>query len=74
MDEWYSLVQTIADEVDKWIKNRNDEILTLSDLSKKLGYSECYISRKFREISGMNFRDYLRHRTLAFALKDVRDT
>lgn len=74
MDEWYSMVQTIADEVDKWIKNRNDEILTLSDLSKKLGYSECYISRKFREISGMNFRDYLRHRTLAFALKDVRDT
>ena len=74
MDEWYSMVQTIADEVDKWIKNRNDEILTLSDLSKKLGYSECYISRKFMEISGMNFRDYLRHRTLAFALKDVRDT
>lgn len=74
MDEWYSLVQTITEEVDKWIKNRNDEILTLSDLSQKLGYSECYISRKFREISGMNFRDYLRHRTLAFALKDVRDT
>ncbi len=74
MNEWCSLVQTIVGEVDKYIKNRNEEILTLSALSQKLGYSEFHISRKFREISGMHFRDYLRHRTLAFALKEVRDT
>ena len=74
MNEWCSLVQTIVGEVDKYIKNRNEEILTLSALSQKLGYSEFHISRKFREISGMHFRDYLRHRTLAFALKEIRDT
>ena len=54
MNEWCSLVQTIVGEVDKYIKNRNEEILTLSALSQKLGYSEFHISRKFREISGMH--------------------
>ncbi|MCH5268242.1 MAG: helix-turn-helix transcriptional regulator, partial [Lachnospiraceae bacterium] len=74
MGEWERLVQVIVEEVDECIKNRNNEALTLSTLARKLGYSEFYISRKFREISGIYFRDYLRHRTLAFALKEVRDT
>ncbi len=74
MGEWERLVQAIVEEVDKCIEKRSDETLTLSCLTQKLGYSEFYISRKFREISGMNFRDYLRHRKLAFALKEVRDT
>lgn len=39
-----------------------------------LGYSEYYVSRQFRDISGMSLRDYLRYRKLAFALKDIRDT
>ena len=71
---WYELVQIVVEEVDKCIKNHDGEALTLSVLSKRLGYSEFYISRKFREISGMGFRDYLRYRRLAFALKEVRDT
>ena len=74
MGEWERLVQIIVEYVDECIKTRTDETLTLSCLAEKLGYSEFYISRKFREISGMHFRDYLRHRTLAFALKEVRDT
>ena len=74
MDEWYRMVQTIVEDIDRHIRKRDDEALTLSALSQKLGFSEYYISRKFREISGMHFRDYLRHRTLAFALKEVRDT
>lgn len=74
MGEWYSLVQTITEEVDKCIKARDDEALTLSVLARKLGFSEYYVSRKFREISGMHFRDYLRYRSLAFALAEVRDS
>lgn len=74
MREWHSLVQTIVEEIDAHIKKHDDEALTLFALSKRLGYSEFYISRKFVEISGMHFRDYLRHRTLAFALKEVRDS
>lgn len=74
MYEWHKQIQSIIEEVDVCIKNHEDEALTLKNLSYKLGYSEFHISRKFKEISGMQFRDYLRYRKLAFALKEVRDT
>ena len=74
MYQWHKQIQTIIDEIDECIKTRGDEAVTLNELSRKLGYSEFYISRKFREISGMQFRDYLRYRKLAFALKEIRDT
>lgn len=74
MNEWYKNVQKITEEIDACIKSRSDEAITLSRLAGVLGYSEFYVSRKFREISGMQLRDYLRYRKLAFALKDIRDT
>lgn len=74
MHQWHRQIQAVIDEIDICIKQRNDEAVTLKTLSNRLGYSEYYISRKFREISGMQFRDYLRYRRLAFALKEVRDT
>ena len=74
MYEWQKQIQIIVDEIDECIKNHNDEALTLSFLSSKLGYSEFHTTRKFKEISGMQFRDYLRHRKLAFALREVRDS
>lgn len=74
MYEWYRNIQEIVDEIDACIKNHDDEALTLEHLAEKLGYSEYYVSRKFREISGVQFRDYLRYRRLAFALKEIRDT
>lgn len=74
MYEWQKQIQIIVDEIDKCIKNYNDEALTLRVLSHKLGYSEFYTTRKFKEILGMQFRDYLRQRKLAFALKEVRDS
>lgn len=74
MYEWQKQIQIIVDEIDRCIKNHNDEALTLRALSRRLGYSEYYATRKFSEISGMTFRDYLRSRRLAFALKEVRDT
>lgn len=74
MYDWQKQIQIIVDEIDKCIKNYNDEALTLRVLSRRLGYSEFYTTRKFKEISGMQFRDYLRHRKLAFALKEVRDS
>lgn len=74
MYEWHKQIQIIVDEIDECIKNHHDEPLTLRFLSGKLGYSEYYTTRKFKEISGMQFRDYLRLRRLAFALKEVRDS
>jgi len=74
MYEWHRQIQVIVDEIDECIKHRDDESLTLRFLSRKLGYSEFHTTRKFKEISGMQFRDYLRLRRLAFALIEVRDT
>lgn len=71
---WHWQIQMIIDEIDRCIKECSDDELSLRCLSDKLGYSEFYISRKFREMSGMQFRDYLRYRRLAFALKELRDT
>lgn len=74
MHEWHKQIQEIVEEIDICIKQKNDEALTLAVLAEKLGYSEYYVSRKFKEISGMNLREYMRQRLLAFALKEVRDT
>jgi AraC-like DNA-binding protein len=74
MYEWQKQIQIIVDEIDKCVRSYNDEALTLGFLSRRLGYSEFYTTRKFKEISGMQFRDYLRHRKFAFALKEVRDS
>ena len=74
MNEWQQQMQSMIDEIDSCIKKHNDEALALSNLSHRMGYSEFHMSRKFKEISGMQFRDYLRYRRLAFALKELRDT
>lgn len=74
MYEWQRQIQQIVDEIDRCIAGYSDEALTLRRLSRKMGYSEFYTTRKFKEISGMSFREYLRQRKLAFALKEVRDT
>lgn len=74
MELWQKNIQTVIEIIDLCIQQGQDEALTLTCLSQKLGYSESYVSRKFREVSGMLLRDYLRLRKLAFALKEVRDT
>ena len=74
MYEWRQQIQTIIDEIERSIKDGADDALTLASLSEKLGYSEFHTTRKFREISGMSFKDYLRLRRLAYAFIQVRDT
>lgn len=74
MYEWEQQIQKIIDEIDSCIFAGKDEDLTLESLSLKLGYSKFYTTRKFKEILGMSFLDYLRSRRLTFALKEVRDS
>ena len=74
MYEWHRLIQIVVDEIDKRIKRHDDGALALQSLSKKLGYSEYHTTRRFKELSGMLLRDYIRLRKLAFALIEVRDT
>ena len=74
MHEWRKQIQIMVDAMDESITRHEDEALTLRTLSRRLGYSEYHMTRKFREIAGLPFRDYLRRRRLALALKDVRDS
>ena len=74
MYEWPQLIQRAVDQIDASLRAHDDEAVALRRLSETLGYSEYYMTRKFREISGMRLRDYLRRRRLAFALKEVRDS
>ena len=74
MYEWQQQIQIFIDEIDQCIKSHQDDALTLHALSCRRGYSEFDVTRKFREISGIQFRDYLRLRRLAFALREVRDS
>lgn len=74
MYEWHRQIQSLIDEIDVYIKRNDNDSLSLGYLSRKYGYSEFHLSKKFKEISGMQFRDYLRYRRLAFALKELRDT
>lgn len=74
MFEWNKQIQIIVDEIDKCIRQHHDEVLTLQYLADKLGYSVFHTTRKFKEISGIHYRDYLRQRKLAFALKEVRES
>ena len=73
MTEWGRYILQIVDEIDERIRNEDDDALALKALSDRMGYSTYHMSRRFSEISGMRFRDYLRNRRLAFALKDLRD-
>jgi len=72
--EWHRQIQKIMDSIDRCIENRDDDSLTLRSIAKGSGYSEFHMTRKFRELTGVTLRDYLRGRRLAFALIDVRDT
>lgn len=74
MLEWMKRIQNLIAEIDRSIKQKEDEMLSLERMAKRLGYSVYYVSRKFRSISGMNFRNYVRHRKLAFALRELLDT
>lgn len=61
MHEWHKQIQKLINEIDFCIKNKDDEALTLSFLAERIGYSEFYVSRKFKEISGMSLRDYMEY-------------
>ena len=74
MEQWSRSIQELIEQIDVCIRRRDDDALTLRSVASALGYSEYYVSRKFREVSGMQLREYLRSRKLAFALRDVRDS
>lgn len=74
MEEWLRNVQGLVNDIDACIRLGHNEAMTLEALARKTGYSRYHLSRMFHRVSGMQLRDYLRYRRLAFALKELRDT
>ena len=74
MLEWQKQIQYVVNVIDESIKAHQDEFLTLKYFGRSAGLFRVHTARKFKAISGMVFRDYLRRRKLAFALKEVRDS
>mgnify|MGYP000119766029 CR=1 FL=1 len=48
MYQWERQIQSIVDEIDRCIRQQDSEALTLQALSRRLGYSESYTTRKVR--------------------------
>lgn len=72
--EWNKIVQEMLDRIDVHISCFCDGTLSLEALSRKMGYSPFYTTRKFHKHTGLRFRDYLRQRKLSFAAIELRDT
>ena len=74
MENRSGYVQTMAERIDRCIKDGASEALTLKLLADEVGYSEYHASRLFRETAGMTLKNYIRYRKLAFACRELRDT
>jgi len=55
-----------------WIEGNLEDELTLQSISKFIGYSEYYTSRKFKEYTGSTLRKYITLRRLSKAAKEIR--
>lgn len=74
MSEWEKNIQNAIYNIEECIRAHESDSVTLKLTAARCGYSEYHFSRKFRQISGMQFRDYFRYRKLALALKRLRDS
>lgn len=58
----------------KYIKDHYAEEISLDTISSIAGFSPAYFSRKFKELTGSTFRDYLNHVRLQEASRMLRST
>ncbi|MCR2807293.1 AraC family transcriptional regulator [Paenibacillus soyae] len=65
---------TISQEVKRLIEEAFDTDLTLEKCSARINYHPQYISRVFRQETGVNFADYLSQYRLEVAKKWLRET
>ncbi len=66
-------VQTIEIMV-KWVEKNITENPTLKDMSSHVGYSPFYCSAKFREHTGMTYKQFLAQCRLKAAVYDLCNT
>lgn len=66
-------ISTIQQAV-HFIDENYTEPLTLEDVADRTGFAPAYFSRKFRQVTGVAYKDYLASRRLRNAVKDLTST
>jgi AraC family transcriptional regulator len=72
--EWHKTIQKMVNIIDRQLGNYFDDEITLSALAGELGYSQYHITKQFRSLTGITFRNYLRLRRLAYSVIELRDS
>lgn len=73
MFEWQRTIQRMVNIIESQLDNYFDDKVTLTSLANELNYSQYHITRRFKRLTGMTFRNYLRLRKLAFSVIELRD-
>ncbi|MGB8453206.1 MAG: AraC family transcriptional regulator [Anaerocolumna sp.] len=66
-------VKTIETMIN-WVEDNIEETPTLDAMARYVGYSSYYCSAKFHEVVGMSFKEYVQHRKLALAVRELLNT
>ncbi len=74
MFEWHRTIQNMVNIIEEQLVNDFNEEMTLTYLADKLGYSPYHVTKKFKNLTGMTLRNYLRLRRLAYSVVELRDT
>ena len=67
MYSWYDMIQMIK----SWINENIEENPPLSEMAERLGYSYFYATKKFREVEGISFREYISNCKIQKAAVDL---
>ncbi|HBL84336.1 MAG: hypothetical protein A2Y17_05095 [Clostridiales bacterium GWF2_38_85] len=70
MYEWKVSIQKMID----WIEDNIENNPILPEMSRQIGYSPCYCSYLFHQVSGMTLKSYIAGRKLCFITIALRDT
>lgn len=68
-----SMKQQVVQAMQKWIEEHIQSPITLQQMASVFHYSPFYLSRLFKEVTGMNLFDYIRKIRLTKAAKVLRD-
>ena len=67
MYSWDDMIQIMKN----WIDENIEDIPPLSNIAERLGYSYFYATKKFHEIEGVSFREYISNRKILKAASDL---
>ena len=73
IQNWHDNVLRLIAEIDRCIRAREGETLTLAHLARLLDCSQSQVSHQFHALTGTSLRDFVQARRPALALPAVRD-